>query len=809
MQTIKWNEGWKYWEDKNAFALVWNIPDHAQGIELPHDAMIKNPPSSKSLNGGNTGYRDGGNYHYVKHLNVSEAERDQRLILKFEGVYMNAFVYVNEQLAGKSPFGYSTFYVPLNDYLRYGETNEIRVIVRNGAMTNSRWYTGSGIYRDVYLLKSDLCHIKAEGVQILTESIDSEYAVVKIASEIVNESSTRKEMQLETCIYDEEGECVSKTYTPTTLFAGEERKISERLIIENPKLWSDESPSMYSCTSKLIEKKASDEKVMDESRTSFGIRTLRLDARQGLRVNGRSVKLRGACIHHDSGLLGAATYEEAQYRQVKKLKEAGFNAIRMAHHPMAPAMLRACDDLGVYVMDETFDMWVRGKSDFDYSMFFDEWWERDVEAMVRKNYNHPSVIMYSIGNEIPEIATDQGLRISRKIVDKIKALDPSRYTLASINGVFAAGEVVDQITRDVVEGLDEHEKPEGNVNNFMALMEKHMDKIVLHDEIGKRLDKACATTDIAGYNYMTARYAIDHKEHPNRVIVGSETYPPEIGRNWDIVKNNPHVIGDFTWTGWDYIGEAGVGIPAYAFGQGGFGAQFPCQLAYSGDFDLIGNRRPLSYYREIVFGLRNDPYIAVQDPNHFGEKLIKTPWIMSDTLSSWTWHACLDKSVIVEVYSHCEEVELIQDGKSLGKKQAGSAVGYVTYFETTYKPGQLVAVNYINNQEVGRMELKSAKKSGQIKVSHEEYNQLMYMDIRYVDDEGQLITDQDVTFEVEVEGAATLIGLGSGRPKYDYPYDGNIGQTYHGCALVILKKEKKVNSKSIDLIVKRRIINES
>jgi beta-galactosidase len=804
MQTIKWNEGWKYWQDKNAFALVWDIPDHAQAIELPHDAMIKNPPNPKSLNGGNTGYRDGGNYHYVKHLDVSEAERNQRLILKFEGVYMNAFVYVNEQLAGKSPFGYSTFHVPLNDYLHYGETNEIRVIVRNGAMTNSRWYTGSGIYRDVYLLKSDLCHIKAEGIQILTESIDSEYAVVKIASEIVNESATRKVMQVETCVYDEEGKCVSETYTPMTLFAGEERKISERLIIENPKLWSDESPSMYSCTSKLIEKKLLDEKVMDESRTSFGIRTLHLDARQGLRVNGRSVKLRGACIHHDSGMLGAATYEEAQYRQIKKLKEAGFNAIRMAHHPMAPAMLRACDTLGMYVMDETFDMWIRGKSDFDYSMFFDEWWERDVEAMVRKDYNHPSVIMYSIGNEIPEIATDQGIAISQKIVNKIKTLDGSRYTLASINGVFAAGEVVDQITRDVVEGLAEDEKPEGNVNDFMALMEKHMDKIVVHDEIGKRLDKACATTDIAGYNYMTARYEMDHDSHPNRVIVGSETYPPEIGRNWDIVKKSPYVIGDFTWTGWDYIGEAGVGIPAYNFGEGGFGAQFPCQLAYSGDFDLIGNRRPLSYYREIVFGLRKDPYIAVQDPNHYGEKLIKTPWIMSDSLSSWTWHDCLDQPVIVEVYSHCEEVELIQDGKSLGKKQAGSTVGYVTYFETTYKPGQLVAINYINNQEVSRMELKSAKRSGHIEVHHEEYNKLMYMALRYVDDEGQLITDQDITFEVEVDGDATLIGLGSGRPKYDYPYDGNIGQTYHGCALAILKKEKKADLKSIDLIVKRR-----
>lgn len=377
----------------------------------------------------------------MKTLHAPVEYKEKTVILKFEGVYMNAMVYINGELAGKNMFGYSTFYVPLNDFLRYGEENEIRVQVRNGAMTNSRWYSGGGIYRDVYLLVSDVTHLVPEGIRIKMAEADETVAVLDIATEVKTRKYAPSRVVLETVMRDAEGNEVAKERSPFMLFEQEERVIKQRVTVDNPERWSDENPSLYTCISNLYV----DGELADEAGTTFGIRTLQVDAKRGLRVNGETVKLRGACIHHDSGLLGAATYEDAQFRQIKRLKEAGFNAVRMSHHPMAPAMLRACDLLGMYVMDETFDMWNRMKSDYDYGLYFQEWWEKDVTAMVRKDFNHPAVILYSVGNEIPEIGTPHGAKVCHELCAKIKELDDTRFTLAGINGVFAAGDKVDRM----------------------------------------------------------------------------------------------------------------------------------------------------------------------------------------------------------------------------------------------------------------------------------------------------------------------------------------------------------------------------
>jgi beta-galactosidase len=787
----KFNDSWKFWIDKNSFALIWNIPEAAREVTLPHDAMIENPAKEDSPNRGNTGYRNGGIYHYVKTLYVPQEYQDKTLMLKFEGVYMNASVYINGELAEKSPFGYSTFYVPMNDFLNYGEENEIRVIVRNGAMTNSRWYSGGGIYRDVYLLVSDLTYIVEDGVQIYTESIEDQYAVINVNTEIMNRRHKAPNLILETRILDKNNHVVAKETMPIALFEQEKRRISQRIVIDQAERWSAENPNLYQCVSRLFNVDNEDE-TLDESHNIFGIRILQLDAKKGFRVNGQTIKLRGACIHHDSGLLGAATYEDAQYRQIRILKEAGFNAIRMAHNPMAPAMLRACDELGMYVMDETFDMWNRCKSDYDYGLFFREWWEKDVELMVKKDFNHPSVILYSVGNEIPEIATNHGVQICHNLCKKIKSMDQTRYTLASINGVFAAGDVVDKIVTDVVADLSKKGEIDGNVNDFMTLMEGHMDEIVVHPEITKRLEKVCGYTDIAGYNYMTARYESDGTAYPNRVIVGSETYPPEIARNWGIAEKCNHVIGDFTWTGWDYIGEAGVGVPAYQWGEGGFGASFPCQLAYVGDVDITGYRRPVSYYREIVFGLRKNPYITVQNPNAYGKHVIKTPWIMSDNLSSWTYENCEGNPVIIEIYSPGDEVELICNGKGLGRKAAGEKVEYITYFETVYETGNLTAIAYENGIEIGRMELATAGKDRKLNLIPEKEigTELIFIPIEISDNKGIIVTNEIAKLKIKVEGAGELIGFGSGNPKSLYNYTGTETETFQGRALAILRKKE-------------------
>lgn len=790
MIETKFNAHWQFWVEKNAFALVWKVPEEAQVVTLPHDAMAQEVAKADSKNKGNTGYRDGGVYNYVKSFLAPKEYQEKTIQLKFEGVYMNAFVYINGQLAGKCPYGYSTFYVTLNPFLKYDAENEIRVIVRNGAMTNSRWYSGSGIYRDVYLLVSDLTYMTPDTIQIKTEAVDEDYAVLSVETQIRTRRHVTTELRLETTLMDLASNKLLTESVPVSLFEQDKRIMSQRMILPNPKPWSAESPTLYGCRSRLLE----NDKVIDESYTTFGIRTLQLDAKRGLRVNGQSVKLRGACIHHDSGLLGAATYEDAQYRQIEILKNSGFNAVRMSHHPMAPAMLRACDALGVYVMDEAFDMWIRNKSDYDYGMFFQEWWEKDIEAMVQKDWNHPCVLMYSIGNEIPEIATPQGIEICQKIVAKIRNLDPTRYTLASINGVFAASDSLGEVMADVMSEVSaegsKSAASEGNVNNFLTLMDRHLDKIVVHSAITTRLEKACATTDIAGYNYMTARYEADGKKYPNRIIVGSETYPPEIARNWALVEQLNHVIGDFTWTGWDYIGEAGVGVPAYNWGEGGFGATFPCQLAYCGDIDITGVRRPASYYREIVFGIRKAPYIAVQNPNHYGKHLIKTPWVISDAISSWTWNGFEGKSVVIELYAPGTEVELICNGRSLGRKAAGQAVGFKVLFETTYQAGTLEAIAYDQGLELGRMTLATAGAKRKILIQPELQNnkELIYVPISIVDENGQLVTDADVLMEISVEGGATLVGFGSGNPKPLHPYFGNVTDTFYGQAMAILKK---------------------
>lgn len=793
----KWNEDWKFWVDKDSFALVWDIPEIARDITLPHDAMIEKPANPDSLNGGNTGFRDGDVYTYVKMLHAPEEYKEKTIMLKFEGVYMNAFVYVNGQLAAKSPFGYTTFYAPLNDFLKYGEDNEIRVQVRAGAMTNSRWYSGAGIYRDVYLLESGLTHIVPEGVQVKTENADDAYATLKVATELENKTAVSQDLVIETVIKDNEENVVAKECTFATIFAGENRTLQQRILVDNPKLWSADNPKLYTFETKVYENTEAKE-LLDEAVDTLGIRTLAVDAKRGFRVNGKSVNLRGGCIHHDSGLLGAATYEDAQYRQILKMKEAGFNAIRMSHHPMAPAMLRACDEIGMYVMDETFDMWNRLKSNYDYGLYFQEWWEKDVTAMVRKDYNHPSVILYSVGNEIPEIGTDKGAQTCQEISDKIRSLDDTRYTLASINGVFAAGDAVDQIVADVAANLSAEDKIDGNVNDFMSLMDAHMDEIVVHDAISKRLEKACAGIDVAGYNYMTARYEKDGETYPNRVIVGSETYPPEIARNWDLVERLPHVIGDFTWTGWDYIGEAGVGIPAYKWGEGGFGAGFPAQLAYPGDFDITGFRRPASYYREAVFGLSKKPYIAVQNPTHYGEFLIKTPWVISDSTANWNWNGMEGKPAIVEVYAQGDEVELFLNETSLGKKPAGKEAGFRTLFETTYEPGTLVAVSYENGQEIGRSELATAGAERVLTVEQEVYaglkhseQELVYVQVEMRDQNGVLAADDNQKITLSVDGEVEVLGFGSGNPKPNYNFNEGVTELFGGRAQIIIKKPEE------------------
>ena len=776
-----WNDNWKFWEETDAFSLVWSVPEDARTITLPHDAMLERSPRGDSPNGGDTGFRDGGSYVYVKSFFAPEAWAEKHVLVKFEGIYMNAYVYLNGNLIGKNRYGYTHFCVNLSNDLHYGSENELRVLVKNSGMPNSRWYSGSGIYRDVYLEVTDLMHITPFGLKIATESLEEDYALLSVSAEVEILFPRRREAKLIIRVYAPDGSLSAEADLPLRLAAGAKETITQTVSILQPQVWDENHPNIYSCTATLV----SGDITLHEVTEHFGIRTLKLDARKGLRVNGKTVKLRGACIHHDNGLLGAVSLDAAELRRVSILKEAGFNAIRTAHNPPSPALLRACDKLGMYVMDELYDMWSRPKKDNDYSLCLDLLWEKDLTAMVDSAYNHPSVIFYSLGNEIPEVGKEQGAAFGRALARKAKKLDPGRFTMVSINGVFASGDHIGRIMADVLSAAGD---TSGNVNNFMAAMDTHMDAIVTHPLVSEQIENAAVGWDLLGYNYMTARYQSDAELYPHRVIVGSETYPPEIPRNWALVKKLPGLIGDFTWTGWDYLGEAGVGVPAYAFGEGGFGAQYPCQLAYCGDMDITGFRRPASYFRQIVFGLRNAPYITVQDPAHYGTPPMKTPWVISDSISSWSFGDFAGKPILVEVYSPGTAVELIQDGKSLGRKPAGEQAGFIALFETTYRPGTLTAIAYEGDTELGRMVLTSAGEAVSLCLEPEATDSdLIYVPIILRDQQGRMVTDQDTELTASVQGGV-LLGFGSGDPKPDRGYLGDTAKTFHGRALAILRR---------------------
>jgi beta-galactosidase len=789
MKKTCWNDGWKFWKEGNAFSLVWNVPENARELTLPHDAMLEEAADPESSNGGNTGFRNGGVYVYVKNICPCEEDLNGKTALFFEGVYMNASVYVDGQLAARRPYGYSGFEADLTPYLHAGKTSEIRVIAKNGAMANSRWYSGGGILRDVWLLRSENTYLPYEGLRIRTEDAEEELAVLHADVEVKNASANSRKLAVRTSILDAEKKICGKETTKVFLLPGEQRTIQQKITVKNPLLWSDENPVLYHAETVLSE----EDTELDREESNFGIRTLTLDSVRGLRVNGKSVKLRGACIHSDSGVLGGAVYYEEAVLKMKALKEAGFNAVRISHQPAAPAWLKACDELGLYVMDELTDMWNRCKSDYDYGLYFEDWWERDAEAMVRKDYNHPSVILYSIGNEIPEIGTDQGSSLAHAIADKFHTLDSTRFTTAGINGVFAAGDRVPEIMQDLAA---EDGGADGNVNDFMTVMDTRMDDIVVHPAVSERLDMACEALDAAGYNYMTARYEKDLIEHPNRVIVGTETYPPEIARNWMEVKKCPNVIGDFTWTGWDYIGEAGVGVPAYHFGEGGFGAAFPCQLAYCGDFDLIGNRRPASFYREIAFGLRKAPYLAVEDPAHYGEKLIKTPWVISDASHSWTYPDMEGKQIVVEVYGKGYEAELLINGRSQGREKitapGANTVGNRVLFTVVYEPGSLETVLYDENgREIGRDQIETTKTPAVLKAEAENMDDLHFIRFALEDEDGKAIDTKsfDSALTVTETENINLLGLGSGDPKPVHNFTESVTDTFYGSALAVCRLE--------------------
>ena len=775
----------------------------AEPVQLPHDAMIHETPTPDALSGGQTGFYPGGQYTYTKRFEAPAEWAGKDVLVEFEGVYQTAMVYINGCHAATNLYGYSGFYVDLSALLRYGETNEIKVITNNPT-PNSRWYSGSGIYRNVNLLVGGDVHILADGVRATTRLATAEEAILEVETKIVNLTRVRQPVSLRVRL-SFAGETVKEDTVRVGLFSQDRETLRQNLRVAAPKLWNLDAPNLYGLTVEVLR----GEEVLDCAVETIGLRTLTLDAETGLRINGVPVKQKGSCIHHDNGVIGAATFADAEERRARQLKEAGFNAIRSAHHPMSPEMLAACDKYGLIVMDEVADMWYEHKNRNDFATYFDTCWEQEIERIVAKDYNHPSVVLYSTGNEILDLGHETGGRINRRLCDTFRQLDPTRFTTTAVNGLInvMGGGNMQRIVGELLaaQGVDPSAMAQpqadageggvGGMNMVMSLL--NSDGFAVHPLMTEALEESAQAADIAGYNYLTGRHGeLEKRLHPNKPVLGTETYPADIVRLWRIVEDNAHVLGDYTWTGYDYLGEAGCGI-FYYDGTVNFSSHFPDRAAYIGDIDLIGTRRPISYLRETVFGDRREPYIAVIRMDKYGLEHSQTAWMYKDNVASWTWPGFEGKKTEAEVYSVDEEVELFINGVSQGRKPAGREHGFTAVYEVTYEPGEIVAVGYAGGRETGRFTLRTAGNetllraradSGRIPADEAS---LAFVTCALTDKAGVEKMFEKRRVAVTVEGEGTLQGFGSGDPQPTAGYQDTEWDTYDGKVMAVVRASGK------------------
>ena len=725
-------------------------------VTLPHDAMIGAVRDPQTPTGNATGYYPAETVHYTREFEWDDPS--DAAYLEFEGVYHNAAVYVNGCLAAQHHNGYTPFTVDISPFLKTGKNN-VKVLVRNG-VPSSRWYTGTGIYRDVWLHRAGSVHIAPNGVKITVTEADEEAAALLIQTTLVNRETKQQTLRLRHRIGDTE------ISAPVTLLAGETKTVTLRFTLEHPRLWSVDRPYLYDCETEL--------EGLDTEHTRFGVRTLSLDVRRGLRVNGEPVKLRGGCIHQDHGVIGTAEHRALTFRRIRKLKEAGYNAVRCAHFPTSRAVLEACDELGMLVMLELCDAWTAPKVDFDSSAHFLSHWKEDAAAMVELAFHHPSVIFYSIGNEICEVSDPHEVQYGRQICDHIRRLDPTRYLTNCVNPVLSLMDRIPELA--VRAGADINSILNGNAAELARLMASR--------EIGEPLEEAFSYLDAAGYNYAAFRYEADASQYPHRIMLGAECYPGALYENWKLCEKLPQLIGDFGWAAWDYLGEAGVGQHRYgeALDYDLYGA-YPWRTANCGDFDLIGDRRPVSYWRQIVWGLRKEPYLAVQDPAHYGEKQSPTRWGWSDALRSWNYRGYEGKPVVVEVYSDADEVELLVNGRSVGKQKTERCKAL---FDTIFEPGELTAINIRNGKPAEQDRLMTA--SDEVHLEQTDFGGGI-IELSVKDKVGVLNPEAVLTLTAKTSGGLTIRGFGTANPKSEGNYFDKTIRTWHGRALIVTRGE--------------------
>lgn len=757
MQKTSFNLDWIFYKDGSKAR---------QSIDLPHDAMLYEQRRPKNASTGACANFDGGLYHYEKTFFASVEWAVKHTALYFEGSYRNNTIILNGKKIESCAYGYSSFSVSLDDALLYGQENRLEVIVDNSQTPNSRWYTGSGIYRPVWLLQGEMKHIVWRGIKITTESIDP--AVVHIQTE-----HTGGEVKVEVCKDDQ--------------IVATAKGADCSVTIPNAQLWSDENPALYTCCVTLWD----GETQVDKIEEIFGIRQITWNSK-GLFVNGRETLLRGGCVHHDNGILGAKSYAKAEWRRVKKLKEMGYNAIRSSHNPASEEMIKACDYYGLFVMDELWDMWYNHKNKCDYASDFMENYEADIRSMVCKDYNHPSVIMYSIGNEVAEPASEKGQKLEKKMIDLLHNLDASRPVSGGFNLMIIANAAKGKSMYKEEGGLSAGDTGQQMGNSSMmfniitTFIGSGMNKAANSKKADAATSPALDALDIAGYNYASGRYPLESTAHPNRVIFGSETFPMDLGKNWAMVKKYPYLVGDFMWTAWDYLGEAGSGAWAYTPDGFGFEKPYPWILAEMGTLDILGNPNGEALYTSAVWGKLPGPRIAVRPVNKNCNPA-KSSWRGTNSLPTWSWEGCDGKKAVVEVFCDANTVKLFLNNKCIGVKKVRD---YRAIFKTRYTPGKLVAVAYdTNGNLIGRDELLSATGKKTVAIRPEDATvkagDILYFNVNVVGENGEVESNHDIKLKISAEGG-TLLGFGSANPRTEESYVSGEFTTYYGCAQAIV-----------------------
>ena len=732
------------------FDAGWQFTQNGETVtvDLPHDWDIYAGPDAKSgATGTGGGWYPGGKGEYRKTFKTPDGEVVR---LHFEGVYQKAEVFINGQKAGQHAYGYTPFTIDITPYLHQDKPNEVLVKVDNSEQPNCRWYSGSGIYRHVWLITSPALHIAENGVYISTPMVNDDEATVQVEVTVENASDVERSATV----------MVGAESMPVTVPAKGSETDTLTFNIRNPRLWSPDTPILYEVRAMLKEQG----KMVDSQLTRFGVRHIYCDSRYGFQLNYMPLLINGACVHHDDGILGAMAFDAAEIRKVRLMKDAGFNLIRTSHNPPSRAFLDACDSIGMLVIDEAFDGWRQAKTPYDYSTLIDSCYREDIHAMVRRDRNHPSVICWSIGNEVMERKDIRVVTTARKMKDAIKDYCCERPVTEALCSWDSDWEIYDP-----------------------------------HAEV----------LDIAGYNYMLHKHASDHERDPLRVILQTESFPRDAWRNWQTVEDYSYVIGDIVWTGLDYLGESGIGryyydgdTPGEHYVEGG---QPEWHGAYCGDVDITGWRKPISHYRELLWNRDTAPalYMAVKEPDGYYGTIRETAWSVWPTWESWTWNGWEGKPVEVEVYTSLPSVRLYLNDRLVGEQQSAECKAV---FTLPYQPGTLRAEGVTEEGQPVSVSLSTAGEPCQIRLTADKSTfladgqDLIYVTVEILDRDGRVCPDAAIPLTATVKGSGSLLSFASADLKDTSVYTDAHCTTWKGRALLAVRSSAK--SGTVSLTVK-------